>query len=98
MSSTDTWLERYRAQAPEFVGAGIPWMDALRERAIDRFSTEGWPTSRHETWRHTSLALLQQQEFAAPGSGFHTQRVKDVVTQVRHDEPGHWMVFVDGRF
>lgn len=98
MSNVETWVENFRAQSPGLIGAGIPWMDASRNRAIDRFTTAGWPTSRQEGWRHTSLALLQQQSFATSGAGQDTEAIRSMVAQLRRDETGHWMVFVDGHF
>lgn len=98
MSTVETWMQEYRSQAASLVGAGIPWMETLRERAIDRFCTDGWPTTRHEGWRHTSLALLQQQSFAVTHTDFDTGTVKQLVQGLRADQDGHWLIFVDGRF
>lgn len=98
MSSVETWLEHYRTQAPTLVGAGIPWMDASRKQAMDQFAAAGWPTSRDEGWRHTSLAMLQQQNFTSSCTGYDAERVKSIVDHVRHNEVGHWLVFVDGQF
>lgn len=98
MSSVETWQQAFQTQASGFVGAGVPWMDTLRTRALERFSAAGWPTSRQEGWRHTSLALLQQQNFTAAGSKYDAARIEPVLKQLRHNEPGHWMVFVDGQF
>src|SRR5690606_21071425 len=53
----------------------------------------GWPTSRQEAWRHTSLAVLEQQSFLDAGK----PSVAQFAQQLRGDEPGHWLVFVDGR-
>lgn len=98
MSSVETWQQAFQTQASGFVGAGVPWMDSLRTRALERFSAAGWPTSRQEGWRHTSLALLQQQNFTTAGSKYDAARIEPALKQLRHNEPGHWMVFVDGQF
>lgn len=98
MSSVETWQHAFQAQASGFVGAGIPWLDSLRARALERFTATGWPTSRQEGWRHTSLALLQQQAFSAASGAYDAAPIQAMLTQLRHDEPGHWMVFVDGQF
>lgn len=98
MSTVETWMQEYRTQASSLIGAGIPWLDALRERAIERFCADGWPTSRHEGWRHTSLALLQQQNFSAPHTDDNSAAVKQLVDALRAEHPGHWLTFVDGRF
>lgn len=98
MSSVETWVDSFTTQAPTLPGAGIPWLDAMRQRAIDRFASSGWPTSRQEGWRHTSLALLQQQSFSVPQGDVDANAVGSLLAHVRKDEPGHWLVFVDGRF
>lgn len=59
MSAIDFWLGRHRDTA-----ADLPWLVRLREDAIDRFADEGWPTTRRENWRHTSLAFMGQQALA----------------------------------
>lgn len=97
-SHAETWMHEFRAQAPDFMGAGIPWLDASRERAIDQFCTAGWPTSRQEGWRHTSLALLQQQTFKSRSACYDETRVERILSKVRHNEVGHWLVFIDGQF
>ena len=67
MSAIDFWVAEHRARAPRLPGAALPWLAGLRERAIQRFADEGWPTPRIENWHHTSLAFMEQQELAAPG-------------------------------
>ena len=64
MSAIDFWLERHRDVAADLPGADLPWLVRLREEAIDRFADEGWPTTRRENWRHTSLAFMGQQALA----------------------------------
>lgn len=88
------WRERAQAQTSGLPGARMPWLAKARQNALDRFMTEGWPTTKHPDWRHTSLAYLQQQHFdGTPGkvAGFDFEAL-------RQGQGGHWMVFVDGRF
>src|SRR5690625_1751329 len=98
MSSIETWINHYRARAGTLAGAGTPWLDALRERAIERFGTTGWPGNRQEGWRHTSLARLEQQEFAAPAANVDAAAVRKRLDALRQDQTGHWLVFVNGQF
>lgn len=86
------WLER--AQAQSLPGARAPWLAGTRQRAIDRFMTEGWPTTKHPDWRHTSLAFLQQQVF----TGASGKSPDFDIEALRQGQSGHWMVFVDGHF
>ncbi|NLD70152.1 MAG: Fe-S cluster assembly protein SufD, partial [Limnobacter sp.] len=55
MSSIDRWLGAFREQAPRLPGAGLPWLAERRREAIERFAELGWPSSKLEDWRHTSL-------------------------------------------
>src|SRR5699024_6669987 len=98
MSSLDTWADTFREQASARIGAGNPWMEALRQRAMERFTEHGWPNNRHEGWRHTSLAVLEQQDFAVGAATVNTDAARDTVARLRQDEPGHWLVFVDGHY
>jgi len=100
MSDIDTWLATFRTHAASLSGAGLPWLGAIRQRAIERFADEGWPTNRIERYRHTSLAFLAQQRFAvAQGTSQATAPARAVIAQLRADgEAGHWLVFVDGAF
>lgn len=68
MSAIDTWVARQRERAAHLPGAALPWLTPRRADAIARFADLGWPTSRLEAWRHTSLAFLEQQALAAPES------------------------------
>ncbi|ATE58665.1 Fe-S cluster assembly protein SufD [Thauera sinica] len=99
MSAISHWLERYNTRRGELPGAGVPWLDALREQAIIRFADEGWPTSRLENWRHTSLALLEERTFAPAAAAAEPaavlRRLRDA--DANAGGRGHWLVFVDGR-
>lgn len=87
-----TWSDCFGARAPALPGAQLTWLAQTRRRALDRFMTEGWPTTRIEAWRHTSLSPLAAQVF----QDGDPQPVADQVAALRGEEPGHWLVFVDG--
>jgi len=55
----------FRGEQRRTVSAGPEWLDALRSRALERFETEGLPTTGHEEWRETNLAALARTAFAA---------------------------------
>lgn len=89
-----TWRDRAQTLGPSLPGARVPWLANTRRRALERFMAEGWPTTRHKDWRHTSLAFLQQQKFDGP-QGIPSEFDLEAL---RQGQGGHWMVFVDGRF
>jgi len=95
MTAVDTWISDFSARQGQLPGAGLPWLDAMRKRAIERFAAEGWPTTRLEDWRHTSLAPLEQASFDTQA---RPQDVSEMVRALIGDDTGHWLVFVDGRY
>lgn len=105
MSAIDTWVRDFHARAAQLPGAQLPWLTGLRQRAIERFADEGWPTRRRENWAHTSLAFMEGQTFDAPdastaaASEVATEHPAATLARLRADntEPGHWLVFVGGR-
>jgi Fe-S cluster assembly protein SufD len=48
----------YAANAADLPGAGLGWLDARREAAIDTFARTGMPTRRVEEWKYTDLAAV----------------------------------------
>lgn len=97
MSAVAHWLERYNARRDTLPGAGVPWLDALREEGIMRFADEGWPGNRLEDWRHTSLALLEERSFASAAAPLAPETVLQRLRDGDAGVGGHWLVFVDGR-
>lgn len=95
MSSTQPWISEFTDRGGHLPGSQAPWLAALRRRAIERFADEGWPTPKQEAWRHTSLAVLEQQAFNPPAQA--QIDAGELVRTVRRGDAGHWMVFVDGR-
>jgi Fe-S cluster assembly protein SufD len=94
--STDlqVWADVFGRRAEGLPGAGLPWLADTRRRALDRFMSEGWPTTKIEAWRHTSLSPLAAATFADGGA----QPVADRIADLKAGESGHWLVFVDGAF
>jgi hypothetical protein len=59
-----TYLSSYREFARSAAGGRHPWLRQLREDAAARFERAGFPTTRHEGWRHTNLAPVAKVPFA----------------------------------
>lgn len=106
MSTDQVWLDAFRERAPGLPGAALPWLAQIRQRALERFETEGWPTIRtdplNDPWRHTSLQSLGRSSFVAPdtaasaSAGTQLQQLLGAMREGEQDENGHWLVFVDG--
>jgi Fe-S cluster assembly protein SufD len=82
--------ERNRAAAP-------PWLSRLRKTAMERFADLGFPTTRMEDWRFTSVAPIAKTQFqlAAPAAGV---TLNELLRVPLADLGGPRLVFVNGRF
>jgi Fe-S cluster assembly protein SufD len=70
---TATFLEELEATKPVRAGNEPEWLVALRRLAWERFNAIGFPTTRNEDWRFTSVAPITQATFGrAPSHGSRT--------------------------
>ena len=60
---TDLYVSRFMRFRRERDGREPVWLKTLREDGISRFKEQGFPTSRDEEWRTTSLAGLSSTAF-----------------------------------
>jgi Fe-S cluster assembly protein SufD len=78
-------------------GRNLPWLRKIREEAFARFAEVGFPTTRDEDWRFTSVAPIARTPFRLPGKAF---------VQLPPAELKSWniqgsaarLVFVNGRY
>lgn len=49
--------------------AGPAWLVDVRERAVEVFAASGFPTTRDEEWRFTSVAPIAERLFERPDEG-----------------------------
>jgi len=97
MSTLPTWVKDY-AHAHEKRVRTQPWVDTLRQKALERFADEGWPTRRIEAWRHTTMLPMEQRSFDVIADEFDDKAVQQRVDQLKAIDPeAHWAVFVNGR-
>ena len=93
MTSLPTWVNPFVEQAAHQAGAAA-WLTELRQQALARFSSEGWPTSRLEAWRHTSLASMEKSTYQLAA----THDAAELFASCKNSEDGYWMAFVNGQF
>ncbi len=98
-------LETRHLYAAEFeriagdAGAVAPsWLATLRRHAMERFDTLGFPTTRDEEWRVTSVAPIANRSFAsgsASGTTVAADRVRPFLLAATSAAN---LVFVNGRY
>src|SRR2546423_1663143 len=88
-----TDFERYSRERP---GAEPAFVQALRRAGLERFAALGFPTTRQEDWRLTSVAPIVQGTFhrsLGDPNGIAPEQIAP------YDFPAAArLVFVDGRF
>jgi Fe-S cluster assembly protein SufD len=92
--------QRYVAQFDAFAsngaGAAPGWLRDIRAAAIARFAELGFPTTRQEEWRFTSVAPIAETAFAPPARRVPAaRRVTPLVLPI---ESACRLVFVNGRY
>jgi Fe-S cluster assembly protein SufD len=71
-------------------------LGSFRDAAFDRFQRQGFPTTRHEEWRHTNIAPIAKVTFGrAP---LVDPSVSDVESFLFAAEIPHRIVLVNGRW
>jgi len=92
----------YGARFEQFVAgraAGEPaWLAARRKDAMSAFSAQGFPTTRHEDWRYTSVAALSRTSFEPGDPAPKALRREHVEAAALPVYACSLFVFVNGRF
>jgi len=94
-------VRRYVAQYESFAanggGAAPAWVRELRAAGIARFSEAGFPTTRQEEWRFTSVAPLVETPFA-PAAAAAEPTTREVEPAWLPVGKAVRLAFVNGRF
>jgi Fe-S cluster assembly protein SufD len=91
-SGAEGFLHRFDGLRARLPGVRLPWVQALREAAAERFRGAGFPTRRVEAWKYTDLRPVSEAGFDEALSILgDAADLPDPVCNRR-------AVFVDGRF
>ncbi len=80
------------------------WLGEIRSRAIRRFADLGFPTSKHEEWKYTSVAPIARQVFSpAPDRSIEKKRISEALdrwplARLAREAGSTQLVFVNGRY
>jgi len=59
----DIYFRKFAELERRLAGSEPSWLQAIRKAAFERFAELGFPTTRHEQWKYTSLAPLTRVAF-----------------------------------
>ncbi|HEX2530859.1 MAG TPA: Fe-S cluster assembly protein SufD [Burkholderiaceae bacterium] len=98
----DRYLADFARVAATLPGANLPWLSKVRSSALERFAQTGFPTTRDEDWKYTSVAALEGKNFAVPGDKAADTAAAAMVPELALDrevsQNGHLLVFHNGQF
>jgi Fe-S cluster assembly protein SufD len=75
-----------------------PAFDSLKQRGAERFAALGYPTTRNEDWKFTSVGPIAKVEWEAVEGHPGERRDPIALESLRLGLPTHELVFVNGRF
>lgn len=96
-------MDRFVADHGAFAGNGgaaAPgWLKEMRAGALARFSAQGFPTTKQEAWRFTSVQAIADTAFMLPRSPRADAPSAKAIHAFEVCEAGrHLLVFVNGRY
>lgn len=77
-------------------GKNLPWLETLRQRAIEQFAEAGLPTIRDEVWKFTNLRALDRDLYVPAPIRENSIAVGDLEPNFPADLDCHRLVFVNG--
>src|SRR5262249_5018027 len=77
----DRYVERFRDFEAGLNGQRRPPLHAVRAAAIERFAELGFPTTRSEEWKYTSVAPIARTPFALASRSPQVAGLRPVVEQ-----------------
>lgn len=103
-NARERYLGVFREQAVHLGRANLPWLKNARARAIEQFAELGFPTTKHENWKYTSLASLDGRglPLSMPGEphadGVALGQCLAAIARLKLDSEAHLLVFINGHF
>jgi Fe-S cluster assembly protein SufD len=95
---TQHYLAAYQAFAGNGASRSPAWLRELRERGIARFGELGFPTTKQEDWRFTSLAAIAATPFQLGKPSVVGFKAPAIAPFLIGDGAEPRLVFVNGRF
>jgi Fe-S cluster assembly protein SufD len=101
MNVTDGY-NNYLSCFPQFeknnASRDVPWLRQIRNSAISQFERTGFPTTRDEEWRFTSVSPIAGTPFQPLDGGCKGFAAADIASYVFSDSECAQLVFVDGHY
>jgi Fe-S cluster assembly protein SufD len=91
------YTAEYQALAPTLPGQSLPWLQALRRDALQKFSAHGFPSPREEEWRYTNVSGIEKKLYA-PSIKVTTDDVDAGWLRAQQLDDAWVLVLINGHF
>ena len=93
------YLSNFARLENESTESSRPWLQRLRKSAMKRFTELGFPTSRNEDWKFTSVAPIAKIPFKPAASAASDDLTADMLQQAACNISGAiQLVFANGQY
>ncbi len=94
----EVFLASFRDLEKKLAGKQSAWLSRIRREAIERFAAMGFPTTRDEEWKFTSVAPLVKISFSPAAQESLAGFSKDLAQEWLGEGLRNRLVFVNGRY
>ena len=100
VAAENDFLSSFESFGKERTGTDTAWLAGLRKSAMERFAELGFPTTRDEDRKHTSVAPIVRTSFRSADASDSSRLRADTLKAVNLDRgfAGNQIVFVNGGF
>ncbi|CAH9019062.1 Fe-S cluster assembly protein SufD [Candidatus Nitrosacidococcus sp. I8] len=100
---TETWktyLDSHSNLEPDLLGGTqLDWLQKLRHKALDNFTSHGLPTTKEENWKYTSVRHLAESQFTSASPTLSPLEQISRYQQYFFEKDSFFhLVFLDGYF
>jgi Fe-S cluster assembly protein SufD len=96
-ATASRYAAEYQAIASALPGQALPWLQALRRDALDKFSENGFPSPREEEWRYTNVSGIEKKLFS-PSINLTAGDVDSEWLKAHKIEDAWVLVLVNGQY
>ncbi len=94
----DIFMVSFRELGKRLAGKQPAWLSRIRREAIERFAELGFPTTRNEEWKFTSVAPLAKISFSPAAQESLAGFSKDMSQEWLGEGLRNRLVFVNGHY
>lgn len=98
VQAKDLYLNTFAQVAKQLAGADVPWIEQTRQQALSRFADQGFPSTRDEDWKYTSVAPIERHAFKPTALDAKPLTQQQLAPFLLHAPTVSRMVFVNGRY